>query len=108
MDHTGVKIIDTRKFKIQNLQNDMKKIQYLNFGLNDKIPSCLCYTWTKSAYPHKYLFPIFQKFAASNYDTFSELHRKLYLNLDDFEYSIQTENFLYNNGAVINDENKRQ
>lgn len=75
MDLTGVKITDTRKFKTQNLPNDMKKIQYLNFGLNNKMPSCLCYTWTKSAYPHKYLFQVFQKFAVSNYDTFSELYQ---------------------------------
>ena len=73
------------------------------------MPSCLCYTWEKSAYPCKHFFAVFQKFAAWNWDALSGLYRNsLYLNLDDFDSSIQIGDFLQHNCAVINDEHKRQ
>ena len=53
-------------------------------------------------------FAVFQKFAGWNWDVLSGLYRNSpYLNLDDFDSSIQTGDFLQNNCAVINDEHKR-
>ena len=73
------------------------------------MPSCSWYTWKKSAHPCKYFFAVFQKFAAWSWDFLSGLYKNsTYLNLDDFDSSIQTEDFLQNNCAVINDEHKRQ
>ena len=68
------------------------------------MPSCSCYTWKKSAYPCKHFFAVFQKFAAWNWDALSGLYKNSpYLNLDDFDSSIQTGDFLQNNCAVIKD-----
>ena len=108
MDQTGIRMTDAGKFTIQYFKNNMKKIHYLDFGNDYKMPSCSCYTWKKSAYACKHFFAVFQKFAAWNWDALSGLYKNSpYLNLDDFDSSIQTGDFLQNNCAVINDEHKR-
>ena len=85
------------------LKNNIKKIHYLDFGNNYKMSSCSCYTWKKSAYPCKHFFCSFSESCC-----LSGLYRNSpYLNLDDFDSSIQTGDFLQNNCAVINDEHKR-
>ena len=61
--------------------------------------SCSCYTWKKSAYPCKHFFCSFSESCC-----LSGLYRNSpYLNLDDFDSSIQTGDFLQNNCAVIKD-----
>ena len=104
MDQTGIRMTDVGKFTIQYLKNNIKKIHYLDFGNNYKMSSCSCYTWKKSAYPCKHFFCSFSESCC-----LSGLYRNSpYLNLDDFDSSIQTGDFLQNNCAVINDEHKRQ
>ena len=104
MNQTGIRMTDVGKFTIQYFKNNMKKIHYLDFGNDYKMPSCSCYTWKKSAYPCKHFFAVFQKFAAWNWDALSGLYKNSpYLNLDDFDSSIQTGDFLQNNCAVIKD-----
>ena len=75
MDQTGIRMTDVEKFTIQYFKNNMKKIHYLDFDNDYKMPSCSCYTWKKSAYPCKQFFAVFQKFATWNWDALSGLHK---------------------------------
>ena len=76
MDRTGIRMTDVEEFTtIQYFKNNMKKIHYLDFGNDYKMPSCSCYTWKKSAYPCKHFFAVFQKFATWNWDALSGLHK---------------------------------
>ena len=61
MDHTGIRMTDVRKFTIQYFKNNMKKIHYLDFGNDYKMPSCSCYSWEKSFYPCKHFFCSFSE-----------------------------------------------
>ena len=59
MDQTGIRMTDVGKFTIQYFKNNMKKIHYLDFGNDYKMPSCSCYTWKKSAYIRVSIFSQF-------------------------------------------------
>ena len=61
MDRTGIRMTDVEEFTtIQYFKNNMKKIHYLDFGNDYKMPSCSCYTWKKSAYPCKHFLQFFR------------------------------------------------
>ena len=86
MDTTGIKNLGNGMFFIKYYNNAAWKTSQVNFGDDESIPSCTCYSWRTSAYPCKHFFAIFTKFPARGWDSLSRLYRySPYLNLDELD-----------------------
>ena len=104
LDHTGIKLVGVGKFTIEYFQGNFLKRHSVDFGGDEEIPKCSCFTWRKSAYPCKHFFAIFQKFPAWNWTALSKLYRHSpYLILDEFQEDQNNEVFNDTAGENMDD-----
>ena len=88
MNTTGIKNLGNDMFFIKYYNNATQKTCQVNFGNDESMASCTCYSWRTYAYPCKHFFAIFKKFLAWGLDSLqSHYHNSPYLNLDEFDKS---------------------
>ena len=68
LDHTGIKFVGVGKFTIEYFQGNFLKRHSVDFGGDEAMPKCSCFTWRKSAYPCKYFFCNFLKISCLELD----------------------------------------
>lgn len=73
-----------RKFIIEHYKENFIKRHSVDFGGDETMPKCNCFTWRKLAYLRKHFFAIFQKFSAWNWTALSKLyHHSPHLTLSE-------------------------
>ena len=76
LDSTSIKMHGVGKFSIQYFSNGIQKFHSLDFGDDDNMPSCTCYSWKSSALSAFFLlfFKNFQRGTGMPYHPYIEIH----------------------------------
>ena len=73
LDLTGIRVTATGKFSVIYYRDGRRRLYNVDFGSDEKMPSCSCPDWKMSAYPCKDFFAIFKKYASWDWNSLSKL-----------------------------------
>ena len=62
LDLTGIRVTATEKFSIIYYKDVQTRLYKVEFGSEEKMPSCSCPDWKMSAYLCKHFFVFFKKY----------------------------------------------
>ena len=75
LDLTGIRVTATGKFSVVYYKDGQRRHYNVDFGSDETMLSCSCPDWKMSAYPCKYLFEIFKKYASWDWNSLSKLYK---------------------------------
>ena len=86
LDATAIKNLGNDRFFVKYFNNETWNTYQVNFGDEESMPSCTCYSSRTSAYLCNQFFEIFKKFPAWDWDLLWSLYRNSpYFKLDEFD-----------------------
>ena len=83
IDTSGITNTGGGKFAVLSFSDNQQEIYELSFGDTLSMPKCSCIDWSRTGYPCKHFFAIFNKYPAWSWNDLSRLYTESpFLNLD--------------------------
>ncbi len=101
----SVRIKENGEFLVKSCNPMALEPYRLRFGDEEKMPHCNCHDWSKSAYPCKHFFAVFQYYPAWSWEAFPSFYRNsVFLNLDE-AFDIPIVQIIADQGELNNADN---